>query len=354
MCAAESANGAAFEHVPLRYQGPDPTSEYFLPNEAQTWAHLGPPSGASTIWATTSAMSANRPLVPPAAVPPDLPFEPLPPYIGVVGPELSDCSGVTDHKDGFVQKLSFTTTWLDRGGADSYGVTELDLHGIFALPAPSRDWPLLITPTFNTRLLDGPQSPDLPPRLYEAFVDFMWLPRIGSRWLGILAVAPSYYGDFEVNESEAWRLTGKGLARFDWVPDRLQLLFGVLFLNREDVRLLPAGGLIWTPCDEIRYELVFPRPKLAHRFDCGPNYEDWVYLGSEFGGNSYAFLMGPVTDIVTLRDYRIYLGLERKLDGGAGFRLEIGYAFSRTAEFVSGLPTVNADDTAHLRAGAAY
>jgi hypothetical protein len=112
--------------------------------------------------------------------------------------------------------------------------------------------------------------------------------------------------------------------------------------------------LIWIPRDERRYELVFPRPKLAHRIDCGPNFEDWIYLGAEFGGNSYAFLSGTVTDVVTLRDYRVYLGLERKLNGGAGFRLEIGYAFSRSAEFLSGFPNVNADDTAHVRAGATY
>jgi hypothetical protein len=292
--------------------------------------------------------------VPYAVAPEALPGPALPDAEFQLYPPTDGCGGITDHKDGFFQKLSFAATWLDRGSAEGYGITELDLFAMFALPLPTREWPLLITPAFNVRYVDGPLAPDLPPRLYETYLDFMWLPRVSPRWTGILAVAPSLYSDFEVDDNSAWRLTGKGLARYDWVPERLQLLFGVLYLNRQDVRLLPAGGFIWTPSDGRRYELLFPRPKLAHRIDCGPYYEDWLYLGSEFGGNSWAFDRGGTSDIVTLRDFRIYLGLERKFDGGAGYRLEVGYVFSREAEFASGIPDVHAPDTAMLRAGATF
>jgi hypothetical protein len=132
------------------------------------------------------------------------------------------------------------------------------------------------------------------------------------------------------------------------------VLFGVLYLDREDVRLLPAGGFIWTPAADRKYELIFPKPKLAHRILCGPAFEDWVYLGAEFGGNSFAYDQAGSVDIVTLSDYRAYLGLERKRDGGAGCRLEIGYVFSREAEFANGLPSIKSPDTAHLRFGVTY
>jgi hypothetical protein len=271
------------------------------------------------------------------------------------GPPIAEWRVLTEHKEGFFQKASATATWLPRGGeADGFGITEFDIFGLFAVPLPNRDSPLLITPTFNPRYLEGPDAPHLPPELYEAFLDLVWLPKLSERWSGIVSVAPSYYGDFRVSESEAWRLTGRGLARFEWKPDRLQLLFGLLYLNRKDIRILPAGGVIWSPRDDRRYELVFPRPKLAHRIARANWFEDWLYLGGEFGGNSFAFEENGLADFVTLRDYRIYVGLERKLDGGSGYRIEIGYAFSRSAEFASGLPEYNAPDTALLRVGAAY
>jgi hypothetical protein len=132
------------------------------------------------------------------------------------------------------------------------------------------------------------------------------------------------------------------------------LVFGVLYLNRDDIRLLPAGGVIWNPSPDRRYEFIFPRPKLAHRIDSGPGYEDWLYLGGEIGGNSWAYDRGGVVDTVTLRGYRLLLGLERKKNGGAGYRIEIGYVVAREAEFASGIPDIQADDTALVRGGVTF
>ena len=70
-------------------------------------------------------------------------------------------------------------------------------------------------------------------------------------------------------------------------PSRLQLIGGVLYLNRDNVRILPAGGLIWTPADWTRFELLFPKPKLAVRIGVGPGFEDWVFTTAEFGGNTW-------------------------------------------------------------------
>lgn len=334
--------GPGFEHVPLQYRGSDPTANYFLP--------------------TASGFDSQLARLPsPSEVLPEV----LPPATDTfIGPGESQqfwiqempaaIDHVSDHKDGFFQKIAFTGTYIDRGSLNSFGVNELDLSLSVAVPAPTREWPMLITPAFNVRYLDGPVTPMLPPRLYETYLEFLWVPRLSERWTAIIGVAPSLYTDFEINTSEAFRLTGKGLARYDWVPDRVQLVFGVLYLDRDDVRILPAGGVIWNPSPNRRYELLFPRPKLAHRIDAGPGYEDWLYLGGEFGGNSFAYDRGGVVDTVTLRDYRVLLGLERKLNGGAGYRIEIGYVFSRTAEFASGIPEFNADDSALVRGGVVY
>ena len=267
--------------------------------------------------------------------------------MGVTGPKLSP------YKNGFFQKYSSSISWLPRGSqTEDYGLVEVELFATFALPAPSRDCPLLITPYVQLRNLDGPRHPDLPANLFETYVDFMWVPKVTDRLTGILAVAPAVYSDFQRSGHDGFRWTGKALVRYDLVPGTWQLLAGALYLGRDDINILPAGGLTWTPNEWTRYEMIFPRPKLAHRFRYNDNdrWEDWVYVGGEFGGNSFSILRDTgLPDKVTLRDLRAYVGLERKRDGGAGHRLEIGYVFARTVEYASGTPSASPHDTLMLR-----
>ncbi|MBP85842.1 MAG: hypothetical protein CMJ64_03855 [Planctomycetaceae bacterium] len=344
-----------FQHLPLQYHGPDPTSGYFLPastpfeSEPSRFAQLPPPSE----------------VVPELLNYPDTTFETIPPGPGTFvgdprfgGPVIGDPAFVTQHisksKDGFFQKVSFTGTYIDRGSIGSFGLNELDLSATVAVPAPTRKWPLLITPAFNVRYLDGPVEADLPAQLYETYVDFLWVPRITDRWTAIVGVAPSLYTDFDGNDGDAFRVTGKGLVRYDWLPEQVQVIAGVLYLDRDDVRLLPAGGIIWKPTPDKDYEILFPRPKLAHRITVGHGYEDWLYIGGEFGGNTWTVRRAGVAENITLRDFRALLGLERRKNGGAGYRIEVGYVFSREIEFASGLPDALGDDTALVRGGVTF
>jgi hypothetical protein len=121
------------------------------------------------------------------------------------------------------------------------------------------------------------------------------------------------------------------------------------------VRLLPAGGLIWTPNDWMNYELLFPKPKAAVRINVGPGFEDWLFATAEFGGNTWSIVRDDGDhDKVTYLDYRILLGVERKLNGGAGFRLEGGYVFGRSIEYASGDGNFDPEDTVLIRGGIVF
>lgn len=330
-----------FENPPLRYTGENIGGSFF-------------PGQPTAFTDDPSLRTAQRTTETPVRLPRDddyLPDEYFPPPSDGNGP-LYTGPKLSAFKSGFFQKLSFTETWLDRAGPSTYGVHEMETFLTVALPAPTTDHPLLITPYMNMRLLDGPNTPDLPARLYETYVDFMWVPKFSERLIGILAVAPAEYSDFKAN---GFRMTGKGLLRFDIFPDQLQLLAGVLYLNRDDIRLLPAGGLTWTPSPDMKYELIFPRPKFAHRIAFSDDWEDWLYLAGEFGGNSFTIKRANgLEDTVTLRDWRAMLGLERKLNGGAGFRLEIGYVFSRSIEYASATPDAHPASTVMIRLGITF
>jgi hypothetical protein len=264
-----------------------------------------------------------------------------------VGPQK-----LSPYKSGFFQKLSLSAAWFGNSNdPEDLGGTEIETFLTVALPCPIKEWPLLITPYYAMILLDAPGT-DLPPQLHTAYLDFMWVPQFVHRHSLVLSVAPSVYSDFRGNHDDEFRLTGKALYLFDWVPERLQFVVGVLYLNRENINLLPAGGFIWSPTEFLRYELIFPKPKLAARFNVGPGFEDWVFTTAEFGGNTWSIVReSGQDDLATYLDYRILLGVERKLEGGAGYRLEVGYVFGREVEFKSGDGNFEPKDTILIRGG---
>lgn len=260
------------------------------------------------------------------------------------GPKLSA------FKNGFFQKLSFSETYLPRWGAGGMGINEIETFVTVAVPMPKREWPMLITPYFQWRALDGPTTIECPPNLYETYVDFMWVPRVSPQWTGIIAVAPAFYSDFESRSQNGFRMTGKGFVRYDAIPEKLQVIAGILYLNRHDIKTLPAGGLIWDPNPDVHYEIIFPRPKLSHRIAYGNDWENWLYLSAEFGGNSFDITQTDGTpNTIILYDNRISFGWEHKRNGGAGMRFEIGVVFNRRVELSDPYAEVNPPTTGMVR-----
>ena len=259
-----------------------------------------------------------------------------------------------DRKSGVLQKVDFSYTWIDRGKIDDVGMNRLGLFGVFAFPAPRPDAPLIVTPGFAVRYLDGPIAPDVPPRVYDAYLELRHLRKL-REWLGIdLSVTTGAYSDFERYDDSAIRISGRAIGSFQWRDD-LKLVLGIVYLDRDDISMLPAAGLIWIPNDDWRMDLVFPRPRIARKMWIDGWSEDWLYLAAEFGGGSWQIeRVGGATDQMTIRDYRILFGLERKSPLGRGRRIEIGYVFGRAVEYAGGTPDVRPNPTAIIRAGVTY
>lgn len=273
------------------------------------------------------------------------PEELLPP----AGPNLEP------YKKTFFQKLSLNVTELLPGGSEGLGILESELQATFALPAPTTDMPLLLIPTLRMDLVDDSQQVPLPEQLYMGILEFMWLPRIGTRTQAMLAIAPGWYSDFEAGDSGAFRLTGRAILIYDHKPGRTKLALGAVYLDRTHSQWIPAGGVIFTPNPELNFELIFPEAKIARRTSWGLGFEHWIYLTGGFGGSDWSVIRPDGSrDTLGLLDWRITAGWERKMNGGAGFHVEAGYVFAREIRFASSSEKANPDSTLLLRAGFAF
>ncbi|MGW8256749.1 MAG: DUF6268 family outer membrane beta-barrel protein [Thermoguttaceae bacterium] len=265
----------------------------------------------------------------------------------------------SDVRPGMFQKLIFQGTWLSRGvGSRGFGQDDLEAKLILALPCPTRDSPLVITPGFAVQYLDGPANVDLPPRLYESYSEFRWLSQVTPRWGLDLSLTPGVYSDFNQESDEAFRLTGHGAAAWTYTPS-IKFVLGAAYLNRPDYDVIPIGGMIWTPNDEFRMDLIYPEPKIAHRIHCfdslKKDVETWAYLKGEFAGDVWAIAHSDGgEDSVLIRDCRVILGVERKTQGGLTASVEVGYVFGRHIQFSSNLPDFDPADTVLLRASLLY
>jgi hypothetical protein len=268
----------------------------------------------------------------------------------------------------FMQEIHVDETWLARGGGNSaMGVNTINTWVAFAVPFYYNANPLLITPGFQLSLWDGPvafgsEPATLPGQTYGAYLDFAWNPRLNN-WFGAeLEVSPGIYTDFKHTTSQSLRILGRGLGVVTLSPT-LQFKAGIWYIDRNLIKLLPAGGLFWTPNPDSRYEIFFPAPKLAHRCNTVGNHNIWAYVRGEYGGGAWTVERpaGGTADVINddfdYNDIRVALGVDILPETATGLRgyLEVGYVFNRQLVFRSGDPSkFNLTDTLLVGGGLSY
>ncbi len=227
-------------------------------------------------------------------------------------------------------KITLTTQTLPSGD-QGLGITSLDVKGTLKFAR----WPFLfVSPRVGLHSLDGPTATDLPPALYDFSLDTtVYLP-LNDRWTVQATLIPSMYSDLRATKN-AFRMVGRGLVFYRWSPE-LQLAGGFMYLGRKDIVALPAAGFVYTPNDDVKYDVMFPKPRAAYRYTHDEDRERWVYLTGELGGGSWAVRrVSGADDVATIRDYQLLVGIEHKQPKALNWQLEGGYVFSRRVEYLS-------------------
>lgn len=275
------------------------------------------------------------------------------------GPLFDDLGGAWDEQrrspaDRFWYARSISATWLPKNGVDGFGTTDVPIATSFA-PIWFDDLPaLLITPGFGFHFWQAPDALELPSTVFDAYVDIAWRTPLTDRFGFGFGLTPGVYGDYRQSSPKAFQLTGWGLVDYK-LTSTWTVVAGAAVVRQLDMRVLPVGGLIWTPDADNRLEILVPRSRLVRKvrsFDDGGGA--WVYSAFQFGGGSWAVtLPDDTTALVTISDLRAILGLEWFRGRGVAGVAEVGYVFARTIS-ANRVPEFNPDDTVMLSAGATF
>ena len=229
--------------------------------------------------------------------------------------------------------------------------------------------PLRVSPGFVLNLWQGPDMPttgfDLPSQAYSAYFAFDYLTPINRQAGAELNFTIGVYTDFNHVTSDSIRLTGVGLGWWR-INNTTTAKLGIEYLDRVDVKLLPAAGVFFVPSPNLKIDAYFPRPRLAARIPNWGNTEVWAYLGGEYGGGSWTVrrLMGPdvISDRIDINDLRVFTGLEWLGPTNVTGFFEVGYVFDREVVFVEDpfgpdpdpLARLKIEDAFMLRAGISF
>lgn len=199
---------------------------------------------------------------------------------------------------------------------------------------------------FNIHWWAGPvrrgtaPAPDLPPHLFDLYLDLAWTQRWTDRLTSEVRFRPGLYTDFGTTPPDAFRAPGQAFAVWRaW--DELAFVGGVDCVERINVKVLPLAGVLWQPVDWWEMRLVFPEPKIA--VELSAKHHVWGYVGGEYGGGRWTFKNGADhSERVEYSDFRLVFGLEWREDyfknlpllseKSAAF-LEMGYVFERRLRF---------------------
>jgi len=205
-------------------------------------------------------------------------------------------------------------------------------------------------PQFEVMFLSGPTppGPNLPPQTYGLSVALEAEYRFNPQFSVRAMLTPGLYTDFNNVSGHAFRLPAQLVGAYALDP-RLVLVGGVMYTAQPSWSVLPVVGVVWTPSDEWRLELTFPRLRAIRRFDDGLN----VYGVFGLQGETYAVRQRGQNDLMQYRDVRLGIGAEWNTPIHLHLFFEAGVALWRRLE-LENQPSSNIDSGLYLRVGGRF
>ncbi len=298
-----------------------------------------PPAAQSTPWAQPQMGWPGAGLLAPNG----WPGGPAPnaSVVGVNGPQPFRFGWQTRLDIGYLPTESVS----NNNSQGSLGIFETNLELRYTAPFPGQ-WIMSIAPQFNLRGWDGPGSPAAnSPRLDGEAIRFgsdfrLTSPTVGSTTFEI-GFTPALSSDFERSlSSDAWSFDGYGALQIRTSPSWM-VVVGALFWDRVNDRVLPYGGLVYTPNGVFEARLLFPRADVSVFVGAPWGVPQWLYMAAEYHVEAWEVenpLLTPAgrrpADRFEIEDWRLLFGVRSESVGVSSF-LEAGWVFGRHADFLN-------------------
>jgi len=248
---------------------------------------------------------------------------------------------------------TFLATWLMP--VDDFGVTDYEARTSIVVPLFVKKSPLRIAFGGGVTQISAPTAINVPNQLYNVTGELRWYIPLRETWGVDLGAGGAVFSDMEGSTGRGFRATGRAIFVKEVTPV-WKLSFGILYLGRENLLAMPVAGLIYSPSEDFRVEVLVPRPRVVKRIRQNGDRGHWIYAGAEvFGGNTWAITHSTGSeDIFIYKDNRLIVGYETKAPGRLSGRVEAGYVFMREVEFENDPTTLDPGGTVMIRAGITY
>ena len=361
--------------VPSLSTPPPPSATFGTPSPATSQPYSLPSPGAQPYY--TQPAPGFGAQSPPALFP-----------FGLQGPG-QPASGMTSSNPlKFLQNVRLSDDFLFGDSGKSGDMRINDTFATTTIAFPNFFWtgqPWFLSPGFGYHAWSGPFGtwpdavgvaqlyPELPPDAYSAFLDVGWRSSPDRAFGAELGGRIGVFSDFSGLDSDSVRPMGLALLRYNLTPT-IALKAGVSYINRADLKLLPAGGIVWTPSPKTRWDIFFPQPKLSSYLTTLGNQDLWWYVAGEYGGGVWTAKVAapnlatpadptdylPVArTLMDINDIRVSIGFDlgppaNGSVGQRGYFFEIGYVFNREMFLVVPVQQFSLSDTWMLRGGFAF
>jgi hypothetical protein len=264
--------------------------------------------------------------------------------------------GTTAQLQRLLQQIGIEYTWLAGGNSnDDLGIDRLEFDATLGFPIfQNPNTPLLVTPGFAFNWLSGPAGgvADLPPVVYDAYLDFSWFPQLSDWFSFDLGFRTGVWSDFDVVNSGSVRFLGRAVGVMKFTP-QFDFRLGIWYLDRNDVKMLPVVGCLWRPNPKWDIYAVFPNPRIRRQFYNLGTSQWWWYVAGEYGGGRWTVRRdNGAGDNIDINDLRLILGFEWLSQTQLRGHVEVGYVWDREILYTKNAPPkFDLNDTVMLRVG---
>lgn len=297
----------------------------------QTPPVVSPSTAATKIGESTVYDSTANVVLPPVTGD-DPAFQPIAPTLNE---DATTIQKVFKYRDD----ISASYMFVPKSDSGGLGMHEVEGRLLFAIPCqtmrdhvPANNGFFLLTPSFRYNHWSQAETPSAPFQMpnstFDAGLTTLFAGNLRDLEVKV-EVSVGVASSFDKVDCDALYVRGRAMGALP-IDDEKQVKAtgGLIYYDRIEYKIVPSGGLIWTPNERNVVRLVYPDPRWSRYLTKLNETDWWFYVGGEIGGGRWLIEERGETFNTDYDDYRVGLGLTFDCERLKGC-VEVGGSFGR-------------------------